>query len=152
MSKVRIYVQSILIPVALGVAVGLLTMGSMDYDTLVKPPLSPPAILFPIVWSVLYVLMGVSYGLITDKSSHDSGSRLVYYLQLAVNLCWPIAFFVLKWRLFAFFWILLLDALVIVMVIRFYQRYKTAGLLQIPYLAWVLFASYLNLGVYLLNR
>lgn len=152
MSKLRIYATSIAIPVALGALVGLLTMGSMDYDTLVKPPLSPPPILFPIVWSILYVLMGVSYGLIRDKSSHDTSTRTVYYLQLIVNLCWPIAFFVLKWRLFAFFWIILLDALVVVMIVRFYQKLKAAGLLQLPYLAWVLFATYLNFGVWLLNR
>jgi len=73
-------------------------------------------------------------------------------LQLLVNALWPIFFFVLKWRLFAFLWILLLLALVVVMIIRFYRKNKIAGLLQIPYLLWTTFATYLNLGVYLLNR
>lgn len=152
MSKFKLYALSILPPVLLGAAVGLLTMGSMDYEQLRQPPLSPPAILFPIVWTILYVLMGVSYGMIKDKSRLESGDSLIYYLQLFVNLLWPVAFFVLKWRLFAFFWILLLDVLVILMVVRFTRKNKTAGYLQIPYAVWVIFATYLNLGVYLLNR
>ena len=103
MSKFRIYAPAIALPLLSGAAIGLLTSGSMDFDMLKKPPLSPPAILFPIVWTILYVLMGVSYGLVKDRSTPDSTDSLVYYLQLGVNLLWPVAFFVLKWRLFAFF-------------------------------------------------
>ena len=76
----------------------------------------------------------------------------IYYLQLAVNALWSIFFFLLKWRLFSFLWIILLAVLVIIMIIRFYNKNKAAGLLQIPYILWILFASYLNLGTYLLNR
>lgn len=150
--KIKIYIVSILVPVALGALVGVLISGSMNYDTLEKPPLAPPPVLFPIVWSILYVLMGVSYGML--KSNHLEGdtASTLYYFQLIVNLLWPIFFFVLQWRLFAFIWILLLDALVIAMAVSFYRRKKAAGLLQIPYVAWVLFASYLNLAIYLLNR
>ena len=152
MSKFRIYAPAIALPLLSGAAIGLLTSGSMDFDILKKPPLSPPAILFPIVWTILYVLMGVSYGLVKDRSTPDSTDSLVYYLQLGVNLLWPVAFFVLKWRLFAFFWLLLLDALVIIMALRFCRKDKTAGRLQIPYTIWVLFATYLNFGVWILNR
>ena len=152
MSKLRNYTSSIAVPLLLGAAVGFLTMGSMDYDSLIHPPLSPPGILFPIVWTILYILMGVSYGMIRQKGRLVSSDSLVYYLQLGVNLLWPIAFFILKWRLFAFFWIILLDVLVFAMLFRFYSKDKTAGLLQIPYAIWVIFATYLNLGVYLLNR
>lgn len=152
MSKFRIYAPAIALPLLSGAAVGLLTSGSMDFDMLKKPPLSPPAILFPIVWTILYVLMGVSYGLIKDRSAPDSTDSLVYYLQLVVNLLWPVAFFVLKWRLFAFFWLLLLDVLVVIMALRFCRKDKTAGRLQIPYTIWVLFATYLNFGVWILNR
>ena len=152
MSKFRIYAPAIALPLLSGAAVGLLTSGSMDFDMLKKPPLSPPAILFPIVWTILYVLMGVSYGLIKDRSTPDSTDSLVYYLQLVVNLLWPAAFFVLKWRLFAFFWLLLLDVLVVIMALRFCRKDKTAGRLQIPYTIWVLFATYLNFGVWILNR
>ena len=151
MSKFKNYALSIIIPLALGGIVGFLISGSMDYDMLNQPPLSPPSILFPIVWTILYVLMGVSFGILRDKHLNDSNVKLIYYIQLIVNLLWPIAFFVLKWRLFAFIWILVLDVLVVLMIFTFYKRDKTAALLQLPYLAWVLFASYLNLGVYILN-
>ena len=149
--KIKTYAISVIIPVALGAAVGLLTSRSMNYGDLVKPVLAPPSILFPIAWSVLYVLMGISYGMLDVKGLHDKDTKTVYYAQLIVNLLWPIFFFVLKWRLFAFIWIVLLDILVIIMAVRFYKRDRTAGLLQLPYCAWAIFASYLNLGIYLLN-
>ena len=152
MSKFKLYAKSILIPVIVGVVVGLLISGSIDYNSLQKPFLAPPSILFPIMWTILYILMGVSYGILKDKSLIDSKTNVIYYLQLFVNALWPIAFFVLKWRLFAFIWIVLLDILVIVMIIDFYKKNKLSGLLQIPYLLWSLFASYLNLFIYLLNK
>ncbi len=152
MTKVKIYIKSILIPVIIGGIVGLITSKSIDYNSLVKPFLSPPSILFPIVWTVLYILMGVSYGILKNKDLNDSKVKFVYYLQLFVNALWSILFFTLKWRLFSFLWILLLDILVIIMVYRFYNKNKISGLLQIPYLIWILFASYLNLAIYLLNR
>lgn len=152
MSKFKTYAKSILIPVALGGIVGLIISGAIDYSTLQKPPLAPPSILFPIVWTILYILMGVSYGILKDKSLVDDKTKTIYYLQLFVNLLWPIAFFTLEWRLFAFIWIILLDILVFKMIMEFYKKNKVAGLLQIPYLIWLLFATYLNLAVYLLNR
>ena len=151
MSKLKNYALSIIIPLALGGIVGFLISGSMDYDMLNQPPLSPPSILFPIVWTILYVMMGVSFGILRENHLDDSDVKLIYYVQLIVNLLWPIAFFVLKWRLFAFIWILILDALVVTMIITFKRRDNLAAYLQFPYLAWVLFASYLNLGVYILN-
>ena len=82
----------------------------------------------------------------------DDEINFIYYFQLGVNALWSIFFFVFKWRLFSFLWILLLAVLVILMIIKFYNKNKTAGLIQIPYLLWVLFASYLNIGFYILNR
>ena len=152
MSNFKIYLKSILIPVIVGTVVGLITSGSMEYNTLIQPPLAPPAILFPIVWSILYVLMGVSYGILESNSLVDSSINSIYYAQLFVNALWSFFFFVFEWRLFAFLWILLLLALVILMIIRFYEKNKITGLLQLPYLAWVTFAGYLNLAIYLLNR
>ncbi len=149
--KIKIFAIAILIPVVLGTAVGLLISGSMDYGSLRQPPLAPPAVLFPIVWSALYVLMGVSYGILVSRGLDDIGAKAVYFSQLAVNLLWPVFFFVLKWRLFAFIWILVLAVLVIVTAVRFYKRDKTAGLLQVPYVVWTIFASYLNLAAYILN-
>ena len=96
--------------------------------------------------------MGASYGILKSKNLVDDEISAIYYLQLFVNALWPIAFFVLKWRFFAFLWIIFLIVLVIYMVIKFYQKNKLAGLLQMPYLIWTLFAAYLNLFVYLLNR
>lgn len=152
MSKLSIYLKSILLPVVLGGIVGFIISGFMDYNMLQKPPFAPPAILFPIVWTILYVLMGVSYGILKSKGKTNDKINSIYYEQLFINLLWPIFFFVLDWRLFSFIWIILLDIAVIKMIIEFYKEDKIAGLLQIPYLIWLLFASYLNLSFYLLNR
>ncbi len=152
MSKIKLYAKSILIPVIIGGVIGLIISKSIDYNSLQKPPLSPPSILFPIVWTILYVLMGISYGILDSKSLIELKTKIIYSLQLFVNATWSLIFFTLKWRLFAFIWIIILNILVIVMIIDFFKKNKTAGLLQIPYLLWIIFASYLNLGVYLLNK
>ena len=123
-----------------------------EFGMLQKPPLAPPGILFPIVWTILYTLMGVSYGRLKTKGLTDEKVNQVYYLQLVINALWSIFFFSLEWRLFSFFWIITLIIAVIAMIREFYARDKVAGLLQIPYLIWLLFAAYLNLAIYLLNR
>ncbi len=150
-TKVKNIVIAVLVPVALGAAVGFLVSRFMDYDMLEKPVLAPPGGLFPVVWTVLYVLMGVSYGRIKNRGALDFGVTSVYYGQLAVNLLWPVFFFMLKWRLFSFIWIVSLAILVILMAVRFYKKDAAAGLLQIPYAAWVVFASYLNFMIFILN-
>ncbi len=149
--KAKTYIKSILVPVIIGGIIGLVTSKAIDYNSLEKPILSPPGILFPIVWTILYILMGISYGILKSNNLVDEKVRRIYYLQLFVNALWSVIFFVLKWRLFSFIWIILLDILVIVMIYRFYKKNKVSGLLQIPYLIWVLFATYLNLSIYLLN-
>lgn len=151
MLKFKVFAKSILIPVIVGGIVGLIISGSIDYNSLQKPVLSPPSILFPIMWTILYILMGISYGILKSNNLTDSNINLIYYLQLFVNAMWSIIFFTLKFRLFAFIWIIILDILVIIMIIKFYNKNKLSGLLQIPYLLWILFASYLNLSIYLLN-
>ena len=152
MSKLKIFVKSILIPVIVGGVVGFITSNAINYNELIQPAFAPPSFLFPIVWTILYVLMGISYGILENKGLVDSETNSIYYLQLTVNALWSFIFFVFKWRLFAFIWILILDALVIDMIIKFYKKDKTAGLLQIPYLLWISFATVLNFAVYLLNR
>lgn len=152
MNKISIYVKAILIPVLVGVVVGLVTSGSMDYNSLQQPSFAPPAILFPIVWTILYTLMGISYGILESNGLVDKEVNSIYYAQLTVNALWSIFFFSLKWRLFSFFWILLLIFLVWKMFKEFYKRNQVAGLLQIPYLIWLVFAAVLNLSVYFLNR
>ena len=151
MEKFKIYLESVLIPIIVGGIVGLIISDSIDYDTLTKPFLSPPSLLFPIMWTVLYFLMGISYGILKIRHLDDTKIKIIYYLQLFVNAFWSIFFFSLKWRLFSFIWILLLDFLVGWMIVLFYRKNKTASLLQLPYLFWILFASYLNLALYLLN-
>lgn len=152
MSKIKLYIKSILIPVIIGVLVGILISNFIDYNSLQKPPLSPPSILFPMIWFILYILMGISYGILKSNKIVDSKINNIYYLQLFLNFMWSIIFFILKWRLLAFIWIILLAILVIVMIIRFYKKNKLSGILQVPYLLWTLFASYLNFAIYILNK
>lgn len=141
------FLKNLAIPILVGIIIGLIMMPFNDYQSLVKPAFAPPAIAFPIAWSILYILMGISAYLV-DK---NSGNLDVYYFQLFFNAMWPIIFFVFKLRLLAFIWLLVLIVLVIIMIVRFYKINKGAGLLQIPYLLWLIFAAYLNLGTYLLN-
>ncbi len=148
----KTFTKSIAIPVILGAIVGFIISGSIDYNSLQKPFLAPPSIVFPIVWTILYILMGISYGILESKSQADSSIKLIYYSQLFVNALWSILFFYLKWRFFAFLWLVFLLALILIMIKTFYNKNKVSGLIQIPYLLWTLFADYLNLSIYLLNR
>lgn len=152
MSKLKIYFKSILLPVLLGTLIGIITSGQMDYMSLEKPFLSPPGIVFPTIWTILYTLMGISYAILKSNSLTNKNINFIYYFQLIINLLWSVFFFNFKWRLFSFLWILLLIVVVIVLIIKFYKQNKTAGLLQIPYLIWLLFAAYLNLFLYILNK
>ena len=147
MNKFKLFID-ILIPVAIGGIVGFIINPYIDYNSLVKPPLSPPSIVFPIVWTILYVLMGISYYLLKNPGKKE---KFFYFVQLGVNALWSVFFFIGKFYLFSFIWIILLDVLVIFMIGIFYQNSKISGYLQIPYLIWILFATYLNLGIYVLN-
>lgn len=155
--KIKPYVISIAIALAVGGLSALLTAGNMNiYGRIITPPLSPPPILFPIVWTILYTLMGVSSARIYIKGKEQnidvSGALLVYALQLAVNFFWSIIFFNMQAFLFAFVWIILLWLLIIVMIKRFYEIGQLSAWLQIPYLLWVTFAAYLTFAIYILNR
>ena len=140
-----------LLPLIGGAIVGLIISGYMDYSDMIKPPLSPPGIVFPIVWTILYILMGISYFLATKDNEDNKELDQIYLLQLLVNFLWPIIFFVLEMYFTAFLWIILLIILVIVMIKELLKNNKISGYLQIPYLIWLLFATYLNLGITLLN-
>lgn len=146
---------AIAIPLLVGALAGFLTADSMTaFMQLDKPPLSPPGILFPIVWSILYTLMGIASYLIyssNTKQEDINDALCVYALQLFVNFFWSIIFFNLEWYLFAFFWLVLLWVLILYTILLFYRISKPAAYLLIPYLLWVTFAGYLNLGIYLLN-
>ena len=134
----------------MGTFVGLIISSYQDYAFLVKPLLSPPGYLFPIVWSILYLLLGISFFLYR-KNNNNSKTIKIYYLSLFVNLFWSIFFFVLKWYLFTIFWTILLLILVIYLLYLFYQEYKPALYLNIPYLIWLIFATYLIINIYILN-
>lgn len=126
---------------------------SASYQALIKPALAPPAFVFPVAWTILYILMGISAWLIYETRQRGKHSALkLYVLQLAVNLLWPMFFFGMELYLFSFFWLLLLLLLVILMILRFYPLSPKAAYLQIPYVLWLIFAGYLNLSIYLLNR
>lgn len=144
---------SILIPLGVGALSGYLTQNSTEiFNNLNKPPLSPPSIVFPIVWTILFFLMGISsYIIYISHSPKKDNALKIYGLQLAVNFFWSIIFFNLEAYLFAFIWLLFLWVLIIIMIVKFYHINKCAGLLQIPYLLWVTFAGYLNLAIVLLN-
>ncbi len=151
MKKIKNYFWAILIPVLIGIIVGILINSKLDYNNLIKPPFAPPSILFPIVWSILYVLMGISYGILKNDQLNNSKIKFIYYFQLFINALWSIFFFLLKWRLFSIFWIIILDITVLIMILEMIKSKKIAGLLQLPYFFWLIFATYLNISIYYLN-
>lgn len=143
---------NILIPVFLGSFVGFLTAPFNNYNSFVQPSFAPPAIVFPIVWTILYTLMGVSSYIIIKSSSSDKNDALfIYGIQLVINLFWSVWFFVFRFYLLSFVWILLLIGFVVVMIKKFYDISKVSAYLQIPYLVWLVFAGILNLFIWLLN-
>lgn len=118
-----------------------------------KPPFSPPGIVFPIAWTILYALMGYGASVIDRSPAGEDRTRAltVYLVQLGFNFFWSLIFFNLQWYGFAFLWLAALWALVFVMIRRFGKVDVRAARLQWPYLAWLTFAGYLNLGVWMLN-
>ena len=123
------------------------------YDTLAKPPLAPPGWLFPVVWAVLYAVMGFSAYLIGRSDSINKRTALIlYFVQLAVNVLWSPVFFGLKSFGGAVAVIIVLVILVAAMLVVFGRIERCAALVNIPYLVWVLFATYLTIGFTVLNR
>lgn len=156
-AKIKPYIIATLIPLAVGGLSAFLTRNNMNiYDQLNRPILSPPSIVFPIVWTILYVLMGISSAIIFRERKTDSAMAAValatYAKQLVLNFFWSIIFFSLQNYLLAFIWLVFLWVSIVKMIYEFYRIDKTAAYLQIPYLIWVTFAGYLNLMIYLLNR
>lgn len=151
----RTYAAWVLLAEGVGGLAGWLTrQGAKLYaEQIAQPPLSPPAVVFPIVWAVLYALMGVGAARVWLAPLSDD-RRLGLWLfagQLAFNFFWSIFFFNLQWFGFALVWLVALWALIAAMVLVFYRVDLPAARLQLPYLAWVAFAGYLNAGVWLLN-
>lgn len=156
--KHRIEWKPLLIALAIPLAVGGLAAwigndGMQAMQRLRQPPLAPPGWVFTVVWTVLYALMGVSSYRVyrADAEPGRRAALWIYGAQLVINFFWTIFYFVLGWRLFSFFWLLLIISLVAGMVYAFRRVDRLAGWLQTPYLAWLLFAAYLNLGTWMLN-
>jgi len=141
----------IFFPLIIGISTSILTSGSINLNELKQPPLSPPSILFPIVWTILYLLIGISYYLYKKNTYIDKTETIIYYAQLLVNALWSIIFFTLKLRFFSIIWILILVILIYLLITLFIQKYKPSAYLLIPYLIWCIFATYLTIGIYLLN-
>ena len=141
-------VKYILITFIIGGIFTPFTMNNEVYQNLNKP-FEIPSIVFPIVWSILYLLMAISLYIVKKEDSNEN--YLIYYIQLIVNSLWTLFFFGFKWYLFSFFWIILLIILVIAMIRKFYSVKPIAGYLNIPYLLWLIFAGYLNFMIYYLN-
>ena len=143
---------SVLIPLGLGTLVGLLTSSFTNYSDFIKPSFAPPGIVFPIVWTILYTLMGISSYIIGESNSYRKRKALsIYRIQLIFNILWSFIFFVFNLKTLAFIWILVLIVMVGLMIKEFLSINKTAGYLQIPYLLWLIFASILNLSIIFLN-
>lgn len=145
-------VISILIPIAVG-SISALLSGNMNiYSTLNKPPLSPPGFIFPIAWTILYILMGISsYIIYMSQSPNREKALKIYAAQLAINFFWSILFFGFSQYFLSFLWLVLLIAVIIVMIREFYQISPLAAWLQLPYLLWCVFAAYLNFMIFRLN-
>ena len=155
-STCKTYVFWILLTEAVGALSGWLTgTVSKSYtDTIVQPPLSPPAIVFPIVWGILFALMGIGAARIylAPASGARSPTLLLFFLQLLFNFFWSIIFFNFQAFGFSFIWLVILWGLILLMILSFRKVDRLAAWLQIPYLLWVTYAAYLNLGVWLLNK
>ena len=153
LKNLKALLVSLLISLGVGALSGILTKNSVEvYSQLSLPPLSPPSWVFPVVWTILFALMGISsYIIYISKSPNTKYALSVYFLQLVVNFIWPLIFFGAEAYLFAFIWLIFLWLLVVLMIKMFYKISPAAALLQIPYLIWLTFAAYLNLMVVILN-
>ena len=153
--KIKPLVVALILPLVTGGLASLLSRGRMDlFETVEKPPLSPPAWLFPVAWTILYVLMGVaSYRVFTARTGSAEKNRalLFYGIQLAFNFFWTLIFFNLGAYWFAFVWLAALLALIVVTTVKFRRIDRPAAYLMLPYIVWVIFAGYLNFGLALLN-
>lgn len=155
--QTRIYIISVAISLGVGIVSALLTRGNMNiYEEVSTPPLSPPSFLFPVVWTVLFVLMGISAAMVLTTGTSPLVKRKnalsVYGMSLFFNFFWSIIFFNLRAFLIAFVWLVVLLALIILTIVKYFKINRTAAYLQIPYALWVTFAGYLNLGIFILNR
>lgn len=139
----------ILLPLIVGGITSIIISPSMDYDKVIQPPLSPPKIVFPIAWTILYFLIGLSYYLY--EKDYKNKIKKLYIIHLILNYTWTILFFSLKLRGLAIIWIISIIITLIFIMLEYYKTKKISFYMLIPYLIWLIFATYLNIGVYALN-
>ena len=154
LKKILLWLFYLFLPLIIGLISSRFISNSVFiYKLLEKPSLSPSPSVFPIVWTILYLLMGISYFLLKKKYKYYdiSNASFWYYLQLIINFFWPIFFFKNQALVFSFIWLVFLIATVIITFIKFYKLNKISGYLLIPYIIWLFFAAYLNLSVALIN-
>lgn len=157
MKKISIgtLIMALLVPLLIGgISASLTSQAMVAYGNMNKPPLSPPPWVFSVAWTILYILMGLaSYFIIVSESDPRSKAMAlnVYAIQLAMNFVWSIIFFNWSMYLAAFIWLMVMLGIVIVCAFRFYNVSRTATYLFIPYILWLTFAAYLNLGAYVLS-
>ena len=155
--KIKPYVISVAIALGVGALSGFLSKDGMEFyqNNAVKPPLSPPEILFPIVWSILYVLMGISAAIVWVKRDIDPDSAYdglkAYAFQLIMNFFWSLIYFNMRAYWFAFVWLFVMELVIIYMILKFRPISSLAAYLQIPYALWCVFALYLNMMTAILN-
>ena len=150
------YALAIAIPLTVGLASAMLTKDNMSiYSDLNSPPLSPPAIIFPIVWTILFILMGISSAVIfTMKNKNPEAAKkglCLYGASLVLNFSWSIVFFNFQAAFFALLVLIALLFTVVKTTLEYRRVSPVAAYLQIPYILWLLFAGYLNTGIWLLN-
>lgn len=155
-NKIKPYVISVAIALTVGGLSAFLTRGTMNiYEQITKPPAAPPGFLFPIVWTILYILMGISAGIIYKEKGWSSlevqNALSVYACSLVINFSWSIIFFKFRAFALAFAWLILLQATLIRTIILYRRIKPLAAYLQLPYALWVAFAGYLNLAIVILN-
>lgn len=151
MKKIIYSIFYLFLPLIIGGIVAFLIRDSIDYTTLSLPPFAPPKLLFPIAWTIIYLFMGISYFCYKKEYEEFSLTNGVYYIQLIVNGFWSILFFLWKLRFISILWILLLDVLLFFLIYLFLAKKKISAYLNFPYLIWILFATYLTIGIFILN-
>ncbi len=154
--KLKPYVISVAFSLGIGGLSALITADNMDlYSRINQPPLAPPSWLFPVVWTILFILMGISSAMIWQERGKNRQkvdiALSLYALNLFLNFFWSIIFFNMEAFLVAFIWLVALWVVILIMTIKFIRIKPIAGYLQIPYLLWVTFAGYLTLAIYILN-
>ncbi len=152
----RLLIKNLAIPLLVGIASGFATRSANEEftATALQPSFTLPPRVFPVAWTILYTLMGIS-AYLTEASDYNTGKKnralIAYYISLFFNFCWSFIFFSFRQYLFAFIWLVILLVLVVIYTVKFFKINKAAGYLNIPYILWLIFAGVLNFSVYLLN-